>query len=135
MEAADPVGKAALLMDCFQSVYLPDSSDESGASMPVLHHAILDAMPAVSITKSDVLSKLNNIDVSKATGPDNLSGFVLKSCANALCGSLAYLFNRASLEGRFPSQWKAANIVAIHKSGNKQSVANYRPISLLPHLL
>ena len=59
---------------------------------------------------------------------------MFKSCANALCGSLAYFFNRASLEGRFPSQWKAANIVAIHKSGNKQSVANYRPISLLPQV-
>ena len=109
-------------MDCFQSVYLPDP-DESDTSMPALHHANLDAMPAMSITKSDVFTKLNDIDVSKATGPDNLSGFVLKSCANALCGSLAYLFNRASLEGCFPSQWKAANIVAIHKSGKKQCVA------------
>ena len=78
VEAADPAGKAALLMDCFQSVYLPDSSDESDASMSDLHHANLDAVPAISITKSDVLSKLNDINVSKATGPDNLSGFVLK---------------------------------------------------------
>ncbi len=31
-----------------------------------------------------------------------------------------------------PSNWKSANIVAIHKSGSRQNVANYRPISLLP---
>ncbi|XP_038046033.1 uncharacterized protein LOC119720442 [Patiria miniata] len=81
-EAADSAGKADLLKDCFQSVYVPASSDESDATMPVLQSSNLDAMPAISITKSDVISKLSDIDVSKAIGPDNLSGFVLKSCAN-----------------------------------------------------
>ena len=67
LEASDAAGKARLLMDCFQSVYLPDSD----ANLPDLNPVNLDAMPAVHITKSDVLSKLANIDISKATGPDN----------------------------------------------------------------
>ena len=133
LDASDPAGKAGLLMDYFQSIHLPDSA-QSDVELPGLYPVDLDAMPAISITKSDVLHKLRNIDVSKASGPDNLSGFVLNSCANVLCGPLTYLFRRATLEGCFPSYWKAANIVPVHKSGKKEMVTNYRPISLLPQV-
>ena len=31
-----------------------------------------------------------------------------------------------------PHEWKKANVVPVHKKGNKQSLKNFRPISLLP---
>ena len=34
--------------------------------------------------------------------------------------------------GIFPQIFKTAKVIPIHKSGNKQLVQNYRPISLLP---
>ena len=34
--------------------------------------------------------------------------------------------------GRFPHEWKKVNAIPVHKKGNKQSLKNYRPISLLP---
>ena len=33
---------------------------------------------------------------------------------------------------KFPSEWKKANVVPVHKKGNKQTLENYRPVSLLP---
>ena len=33
---------------------------------------------------------------------------------------------------KFPSEWKKANVVPIHKKGSKQILKNYWPISLLP---
>ena len=34
--------------------------------------------------------------------------------------------------GNFPSEWRKANVVPVHKKGNKQILENYRPVSLLP---
>ena len=33
--------------------------------------------------------------------------------------------------GTFPSEWKMANVVPIHKRDDKQNVKNYGPVSLL----
>ena len=91
-------------------------------------------MPAIRITESDVLRKLKDIDSSKASGPDNISGFICNSCSNVLCGPLTYIFRKATQEGCFPSSWKSANIAPIHKSDKKINVSNCRPILLLPQI-
>ena len=43
------------------------------------------------------------------------------------------LFNNCLRDGVFPNDWgKKANVIPVHKKGNKQLVSNYRPVSLLP---
>ena len=122
LEATDSAGKAALWMDFFQSVYLPtlDESvinhtlytrwcisgqnlkinclspyartNQYNHTLPTLQSVNLDTMPAIRITESDVLRKLNDYnDSSKYSGPDNISGFIFNSCSNVLCGPLTYL--------------------------------------------
>ena len=44
------------------------------------------------------------------------------------------MFNRALVEGIFPSQWKTARVIPIHKGGDIKDPSNYRPISILPVL-
>ena len=41
------------------------------------------------------------------------------------------IFCFSLLMGVVPSDWKNANVIPIYKSGNRQTPANYRPISLI----
>lgn len=41
------------------------------------------------------------------------------------------MFKKSLAEGVFPSLWKAALIVPVHKKGSKSDIKNYRPISIL----
>ena len=40
---------------------------------------------------------------------------------------LEMIFKQCIETGFFPSEWKKANIVPIHKKGDKQTLENYRP--------
>ena len=61
-----------------------------------------------------------------------LSICMLKICDDSLCGPLGLIFQSCFENGKFPSEWKKANVVPTHKKNDKQLVKNYRPISLLP---
>ena len=47
---------------------------------------------------------------------------------------LTHIINLSLSTGVFPTQWKNARIVAVHKSGSKSSLDNCMPISILPVL-
>ena len=57
---------------------------------------------------------------------------MIKSCGKPLCKPLEMIFKSCLIKGEYPSEWKKANVVPVHKKGDKQLLKNYRPISLLP---
>ena len=73
---------------------------------------------------------LQGIDTNKSTGPDGISGCILKNCAYNLAKPLTILFDLSFSMGQLPNDWKIANVVPIHKKSDKSDVNNYRPISL-----
>ena len=73
---------------------------------------------------------LKNVKPNKAAGPDNIHGKILKNCAVSLAYPLSLIFKTSYNSGMIPNDWKAANVVPVHKKGSKMSVENYRPISL-----
>ena len=70
--------------------------------------------------------------MNKAHGHDMISIKMVKICDDSICKPLKLIFQFCLESGKFPSKWKKANVVRIHKKGNKQILKNYRPTSLLP---
>ena len=72
------------------------------------------------------------LDVNKSTGHDGISPRMLKEAGYSIVPSLTKLINFSLLESKFPDSWKKANVIPIHKKGDKDDTNNYRPISILP---
>ena len=57
---------------------------------------------------------------------------MMKICDTSVCRPLKLIFQSCLKKGKFPTEWKKANVVPVHKKGDKQILKNYRPILLLP---
>ena len=93
-----------------------------------------DNMEDLLCTEKEVLQLLNNIDKSKACGPDKISGKMLKMTAHSIASSVTKLFNQSITTNTFPKCWKLSSVVPIPKNSDLGNPANYRPISLRPIL-
>jgi hypothetical protein len=127
-EAEDDQSQANLFNSYFKSVF----AEDDGAAYPALNTQLTEILRSFSISRLEVKSELESLNVHKAMGGDGLPAVVLKNCADELSIPLTIIFNRSIDEGFFPTIWKRALVVPIHKKGNKADVRNYRPVSLLP---
>ena len=73
-----------------------------------------------------VLARTSN---KSTPGPDGIPYILLKNlpCIHHL---LATLYNRIVETSEVPSTWQDAKIILLHKKGDKNDPANYRPIAL-----
>lgn len=58
----------------------------------------------------------------------------MKKIASNISEPLAHIFNVCMNTGIWPNALKAAEIIPIFKSGNKQLPSNYKPISLISNI-
>ena len=72
------------------------------------------------------------LNTNKAHGHDGLSILMLQMGSDSISKPLSVIFRNCLKAGYFPTAWKKANVVPVHKKGNKQIMNNYRPVSLLP---
>ena len=61
-----------------------------------------------------------------------ISIHTIKLCGISICKPLETIFQNCLRSGKFPFEWKKANVVPTFKKGDKQCIKNSRPVSLLP---
>ena len=121
-------GKAELFNHFFvNQCSLLSNNSVLPTDLPQLTNNCLDS---IHFSGSDIAKIISHLDPNKAH--DMLSIQMIKLSGNSICKPLSIIFNDCINEGKFPHEWKKANVVSVHKKGNKQSLKNYRPISLLP---
>ena len=86
----------------------------------------------VKLREIEVCRVIKDINVSKSSGLENVSSFILKEAFLAILPEITRMFNLSLTTSSFPTAWKKAMVVPIPKAGDLTLVKNYRPISLLP---
>ena len=86
----------------------------------------------ICFASDDILKIIKNLDPNKAHSHDIISTRMVKLCDASLCKLLELIFKSCLESAKFPLEWKKANVALAHKTGDKQILENYRPISLLP---
>ena len=98
----------------------------------VLNYKTDNKIENFAISINDIIPLICKINPNKATGSEGISGQMLILCSDSVAIPLKIIFSNILLTGIYPGIWKLANIIPIHKKGDKQLIKNYRPISLIP---
>ena len=96
--------------------------------LPQLTNKCLDSL---HFSSSNIAKIISHSDPNKAHGHHMISIRMIKICGKSLCKPVPIISNGCLNEGKFPHEWKKANVVPIHKKGNKQNLKSYRLNSLL----
>ena len=63
---------------------------------------------------------------------DDIPASFLKTTSSVLAGPLCEIINQSFSEGKFPTEWKCAKVIALYKGGKSSVCDNhFRPTSLV----
>ena len=88
----------------------------------VLPQPTNQCLDSIHFSRSDIAKMISHLDPNKAQGQDMLNIRMIKLCGNSICKPLSIISNDYLNEGKFPYEWKKANLVPVCKKGNKQSL-------------
>ena len=83
---------------------------------------------------NQVYNVLNNVDVGKGSGPDQISARVIRTLADCIATPICQIFNTSIRTAVMPDIWKSADIVPLPKTKSASQPKDFRPIALTPIL-
>jgi hypothetical protein len=88
---------------------------------------------SMGLDETDEMEVKNAINSLKnvSAGNDGIKPQVVKFLQNHLSLPMCHLINRMFLTGIYPDIFKTAIVIPINKSGKKNDISDYRPVSIL----
>lgn len=84
-----------------------------------------------SFSEDEIVLAAKKLSNRQTAGPDLIPSFLAKDCIGVLARPLTFLFNLCLKESEFPAVWREGRVTPVFKSGEKTSVENYRPITII----
>ena len=84
-----------------------------------------------SLPENELEEAVKSLKKNKASGPDGLDVNIIISVYKIIKRPLLKIFNDSLHLGIFPQTMKIAKVLPFYKSGKKNLMTNYRPISVL----
>ena len=82
------------------------------------------------LSQNYILNVFQSTKVNKSTGPDNICGQLLKSCAIEMSSIFHYIFNKSLQTQHVPKVWKDSVVVPVPKSSCPKILNDFRPVAL-----
>ena len=126
---ASPKDTANLLADFFSSTFVKEPYGPLEKDCYKTGESLISDL---KISTQQVKKLLSQINTSKSMGPDKIHPKLLHSLAEIedFVTALTLLYKKCFESSLIPTQWKTADVVALHKKGSKTLASNYRPVSL-----
>ena len=84
-----------------------------------------------TFSQSEVKSIVKKLKCGKSSGWDTIPNEFLLNSPDILYDWLTILYNKIKSEGTMPTGWNKGRITLIHKSGLRELLTNYRPITVI----
>lgn len=117
---------AAALNETFRKAF----SSCTSQSRPAYNPHIDFPMDPVRFDFDGIVRIIESLKLSSCCGPDDINTKVLKNTSAYSAIILSKIFNQSLQLGEIPDDWKKGRVIPLHKSGDRHSASNYRPISL-----
>jgi hypothetical protein len=105
-----------------------------GAAISFLKRAFPRKSPGIKTiptTEIEIKSIIHSLKARNSSGYDRITSTILKLCASLIGHPLAHICNHSFFTGIFLDHLKISVVRSLYKKGDKTSMSNYRPVSLL----
>jgi len=92
-------------------------------------HCCTSTFSLVDTSVEEVICGINYLKIGKALKVDDIPTKFLKMAKTVLASILSVVFNKCMVKGVYPNCLKVAQVIPVHKRGDKSACTNYRPIS------
>ena len=123
-DASSSVDKILKRFHCYQSIL----KIQEALNTP-------DKLSFHEVSEDEVRKEILRLDGTKSTPVGDIPAGMLKSTIDIHASILTKIINLSLRNGCFPDDLKAAEVSPIFKKNDDLDKENYRPVSVLPHML